>query len=230
MRSGATSGVAVLSVAPNVLYRMGDAEGAQRAYRAALAWARGLNRPFDLAHTLCFASSYQIEREDYAQALKDAREAVAICEAHGFGVWLQSARAYCAMAMGGLGEYEAARELMLSTMAAWRKAGCGTLLGLFTQHLALIECALGRFEEALMLAGEAITLDREFHDYVNLPRAYEARAHILCAKPQPDRRAAESDIERGLEIARAQGARTAADRLEARLDALRAICQNAVAD
>ncbi len=228
--SEADAKTSALSVAPNVLYRMGDIEGAQRAYRAALAWARGLNRPFDLAHTLCFVSSYQIEREDYPQALKDAREAVAICAAHGFGVWLQSARAYCAMAMAGLGEYEAARELLLSTMAAWRKAGCNTLLGLFTQHLALMECALGRFETALALAGDAIALDSEFHDYVNLPRAYEARAHILCVLPQPDRRAAEADLERGLEIARAQGARTAAERLEARLDALRAICQNAVAD
>ncbi len=228
--SEADAKTSALSVAPNVLYRMGDIEGAQRAYRAALAWARGLNRPFDLAHTLCFVSSYQIEREDYPQALKDAREAVAICEAHGFGVWLQSARAYCAMAMAGLGEYEPARELLLSTMAAWRKAGCNTLLGLFTQHLALMECALGRFETALALAGDAIALDSEFHDYVNLPRAYEARAHILCVLPQPDRRAAEADLERGLEIARAQGARTAAERLEARLDALRAICQNAVAD
>jgi len=220
--SEADAKTSALSVAPNVHFRMGDEEGAQRAYRAAIAWARGLNRPFDLAHTLCFVSSYQIEREDYAQALKDAREAVAICEAHGFGVWLQSARAYCAMAMGGLGEYEAARDLMLSTMAAWRKAGCNTLLGLFSQHLALIECGLGHFEEALTLAGEAITLDGEFHDYVNLPRAYEARAHILCAQPRPDRRAAEADLERGLEIARAQGARAAADRLAARLGALRA--------
>jgi class 3 adenylate cyclase/tetratricopeptide (TPR) repeat protein len=219
--SEADAKTSALSVAPNVLFRMGDAEGAQRAYRAALAWARGLKRPFDLAHTLCFASSYQIEREDYAQALKDAREAVAICETHGFGVWLQSARAYCAMAMGGLGDYEAARELMVATMAAWRKAGCCTLLGLFTQHLALIECGLGRFDEALALAGEAIALDREFHDHVNLPSAYEARARILCAMPKPDRRAAEADILRGLELARAQGARAAVDRLVARLDALR---------
>ncbi len=228
--SEADAKTSALSVAPNVLYRMGDLEGAQRAYRAALAWARGLKRPFDLAHTLCFVSSYQIEREDYAQALKDAREAVAICEAHGFGVWLQSARAYCAMAMAGLGDYKAARELMLPTMAAWRKAGSNTLMGLFTQHLALIECALGRFDDALALASEAITLDSEFHDYVNLPRAYEARAHILCALPQPDPRAAEADLTRGLEIARAQGARVAAERLAARIEALRAACQGAAAD
>jgi class 3 adenylate cyclase/tetratricopeptide (TPR) repeat protein len=227
--SEANAKTSVLSVAPNVLYRMGDAEGAKRAYRAALAWARRLNRPFDLAHTLCFASSYQIEREDYEQALKDAREAAAICEAHGFTVWLQSARAYCAMAMGGLGEYEAARELMLSTIAAWRKAGCNTLRGLFTQHLALIECGLGRFDEALALASEAIALDREFQDHVNLPRAYEARARILCAMPQPDYRGAEADIRRGLDVAKAQGARAAADRLVARLDALRS-SQRAAAD
>ncbi len=211
-----------LSVAPNALYRMGDAEGAKRAYRAALAWARGLNRPFDLAHTLCFTSSYLVERGDFAQALKESREAIAICEAYGFGLWLQSARAYSAMAMGGLNDLDAARDLMISTMAAWRKAGCNTLLGLFTQHLALIEMRRGRFAEALSLADEAITLDREFHDFVNLPGAYEARAQILAEQPQPDYLAAEADLLRGVEQAQAQGARATVERISNRLALLRA--------
>ena len=220
--SEANAKTSVLSVAPNVLYRIGDAEGARRAHRAAVDWARGLGRPFDLAHTLCFTSAYHVERGDYAQALKESREAIAICEAHGFGVWLQSARAYSAMAMGGLGQLDDARELLLATMAAWRKAGCNSLLGLFTQHLARIELKRGRFNEALALASEAIALDQEFHDFVNLPAAYEARARVLIEMPKPDYAAAEADLARGLELARAQGAQSVAEKLTARLGALRA--------
>jgi len=126
------------------------------------------------------------------------------------------------MALGQIGDVEAARELMNSAMAAWRKAGCNTLLGLFTQHLALIELKRGRYHEALLLAHEAIALDRQYHDFVNLPGAYEARARVRTESPKPDYAGAEADLISGIELARAQGARTAAERLAARLDALRA--------
>ena len=128
------------------------------------------------------------------------------------------------MAMAGLGDVEAARELLISTMAEWRKAGCNTLRGLFTQALATIEMRRGRYEEALSLASEAIALNREFHDFMYIPGAYEARASILCGRPKPDYAAAEADLQRGLEIARAQGAKTDADRLAGQLAMLRAKC------
>jgi class 3 adenylate cyclase/tetratricopeptide (TPR) repeat protein len=204
--SEANAKTSALSVAPNVYQILGDPEGARQAYRDALAWARGLGRPFDIAHTLCFTSSYLVESGQYAQALKESREAIEICEAHGFGVWLLSARAYHAMALGGLGELDAARDLMLETMAAWRRAGCSSLLGLFTRHLALIEMRRGRFAEALELADEAIALDRKHQDFVFLPGAYTARAIILSQRPNPDRESAEQDFLRGIELAQTQGA------------------------
>ena len=220
--SEANAKTSVLSVAPNVLYRVGDAEGAQRAWRAALDWARGLGRPFDLAHTLCFTCSYHIERGAYGQALKEAQEAIAICQEHGFGVWLLSARSYLAMAMGGLGQVEEARELLLATMEGWRRAGANSMVGLYTQHLAQIEFERGRFEEALALADEAIALDERFHDFVNLPGAYEARARILAGSPNPDLAAAEADLARGMELAQRQGARATEEKLSEALHALRA--------
>ena len=107
--SEANAKTSVLSVAPNVLIRIGDETGAQRAYQEAIAWARALERPFDLAHTLNFTVPYHLEREDYQQAYDEAREAVAICETHGFVVWLHSARAHCAIAMSMLGDVQAAQ-------------------------------------------------------------------------------------------------------------------------
>jgi tetratricopeptide (TPR) repeat protein len=220
--SEANAKTSALSVAPNVFQCMGDLEAARQAYAQALAWARGLGRPFDIAHTLCFTSSYLVESGQYAQALKESREAIEICEAHGFGVWLLSARAYHAMALGGLGELVAARELLLDTMAAWRRAGCGSLLGLFTRHLALIEMRRGRFAEALELADEAVALDRKHHDFVFLPGAYAARAMILSQRPNPDREAAEQDFKHGIEMAQAQGALGTAKAISTLLARMRA--------
>jgi class 3 adenylate cyclase/tetratricopeptide (TPR) repeat protein len=218
--SEADAKTSALSVAPNVYLRMGDLEAGHNAYLRALDWARGLGRPFDIAHTLCFTASYLVESGDYAQALKESREAIAICESYGFGVWLLSARAYHAMALAGLGEFDAAFELLSATMAEWRRIGCGSLLGLFTRHLALIEMGRGRFAEALALADEAIALDRKHQDHVFLPGAFEARAMILSARPEPDCQAAEQDLRRGIELAQAQGAKGTADALAARLGRL----------
>jgi len=220
--SEANAKTSALSVAPNVFLCMGDLEAARQAYVQALAWARELDRPFDIAHTLCFTASYLVESGDYAQALKESREAIAICEAHGFGVWLLSARAYHAMALGGLGELDAARQLLMDTMAAWRRAGCGSLLGLFNRHLALIEMRRGRFAEALELADEAIALDRKHHDFVFLPGAYAARGVILSQRPKPDCKAAELDFLRGIEIAKGQGAAGTASAIASLLAQLRA--------
>jgi tetratricopeptide (TPR) repeat protein len=208
---------------------MGDPQAAREAYAEALAWARGLGRPFDIAHTLCFTSSYLVESGAYAQALKESKEAIEICEAHGFGAWVLSARAYHAMALGGLGELDAARDLLIETMAAWRRAGCGSLLGLFTRHLALIEMRRGRFAEALELADEAIALDRKHHDFVFLPGAYAARAMILSQRPSPDRDGAEQDFARGIELAERQGAAGTAAAISSLLAWMRAR-QGAAAD
>jgi len=215
--SEADAKTSALSVAPNVYLRVGDLEAAERAYTQALDWARRLRRPFDIAHTLCFTASYLVERGDYAQALKESREAIEICEAHGFSTWLLSARAHHATALAGLGKLGAARDLLLPTMAAWKKAGCGTMLGLFTSHLALIEMESGRFAEALELADEGIALSRKHHDFVFVPFGYAVRGRILSERPIPDREAAEQDFLRGVEMASQQGAAGTAATISAML-------------
>jgi tetratricopeptide (TPR) repeat protein len=218
--SEANAKTSALSVAPAALHLMGDAAGADRAYHQALAWARSLDRPFDLAHTLCFTAAYQIARNEFRQALREAEEAAAICETHGFGVWLQSAHAYKAIAMARLGEVEAARTLMVATLAEWKNAGCNTLLGFFTSQLSLIEVELGHFDVALKLAKQAIELDDRFHDFVHLPGAHQTLARVLARRPRPDFRGAEAALRAALGIARSQGARAAEADILAELAAM----------
>ena len=81
---------------------------------------------------------------------------------------------------------------------------------------------LGHHTEALALADEAIELHELYRDYVYLPGSYEARARILLAQPDPDFERAEADLERGRQLARAQGARAVEHKLVAALKAHKA--------
>ena len=196
---------------------MGDLDGADRARLEALKWARRTTLPYDLAQTLNFGTVYLIRRGQFDMALRDAQQAVEICEAHGFVNIMQTARAYMAMALAELGDVEQAHEIIVPAVAGWRRMGCNSLLGIFTEYHARIEMKRGRFREALELADAAIELDLKHHDLLSLPAAYDARACIHCQKPTPDYKAAEADLNRGLEVARKNRAPFWVETLAARL-------------
>jgi tetratricopeptide (TPR) repeat protein len=218
--SEANAKTSALSVAPHALYQMGRRADSERAYREALTWARSLGRPFDLAHTLCFTSIYNLARDEHQLALIEAEEAASICESHGYGVWLRCARAFQAIAMANLGDWAAAKALLVATIADWKKLGCGTFLGFFATHLAQIEAELGRFDEALALAREGIALAQRHHDFAHLPDAHQTLARILLRQPRPDVDGAEAALREGLRIARSQGARMLEAEIAAALEAL----------
>ena len=228
--SEANAKTSALSVAPNALYQVGRRADSERAYREALAWARSLGRPFDLAHTLCFTSRYNVARDEHQLALIEAEEAVSICESHGYGVWLQCARAFQAIAMANLGEGAAAKTLLVATIADWKKLGCGTFLGFFTSHLARIEAGLGRLDEALALAREGIALTKRHQDYAHLPDAHQTLARIMMWLPRPDIDGAESALREGLGVARSQGARALEAKIGASLEALTGNCEAITAE
>jgi tetratricopeptide (TPR) repeat protein len=195
---------ALLGVLPIALGRMGDMAGAILAAQEAIAWARRLGRPFDLAFSLSFAAGLFLSLRDYRKTLETAREAADICQERGFAVWLQSAKAHVAMASAHLGD-ETARDALIAAMAAWRQMGCNSVRGFYIEHLALIEARRGRHAEALNLADEAIATDERFQDYGFLPGAFASRAQVRLMAPRPDYGLAEADMRRAIELARAQG-------------------------
>jgi class 3 adenylate cyclase/tetratricopeptide (TPR) repeat protein len=205
--SEANAKTSALIVAPIARFVRGDYAGAEKSAQAALDWARSLDRPFDMAITCTFLANYWIWRKDYAQAKHMAEQAVQLSETYGFGVWLLSARAHLAIAMGHLGQIRQARELMLATLAAWKKAGCAVIVGFFTSHLALFEAQMGQPDEALRLADTSIDLIVQHHDFVYLSVAHLIRARILAKAAPSDTARVRAELRKALSIARSQGAR-----------------------
>jgi class 3 adenylate cyclase/tetratricopeptide (TPR) repeat protein len=213
--------VACGSLAALAMHAQGDASGAERASRDAVAFARSLNRPFDLAYALCFAALFEGTRGNFADAKRFAEQAIDPCQRHGFGVWLHCARLNLGNAIGCLENPAVAIEMLGPTLAAWSRAGCRFMTSIYIGNLAKHLAAVGRFEEALSTIDAAIVQAQECGDLSFLSPLHRMRAEILAGAARPDLAAVETALRQALSIARAQGAQTFAIEAQARLRYLR---------
>ncbi|WP_158258694.1 AAA family ATPase [Rhodopila globiformis] len=204
--SEANAKTSALIVAPITRFLRGDDLGAETSAQALSAWVQSLNRPFDQAIASTFLASYAISRKDYGRAKHEAERAIQVSESCGFGTWLLSARAHLAIALGHLGQVRQARDLLLAALADWKKAGCSTLSGFFTSHLALFYAETDRHDEALRMADASIDLIIRYHDFAYLAGAHLVRARVLARARAPDRARVASELRMALSIARSQGA------------------------
>jgi tetratricopeptide (TPR) repeat protein len=199
------------------LHFQGDSPGAQRASRQAVGWARTLDRPFDLAYALCWASVTSRLRGDYLEAKHFAEEAVKVSETHGFRVWLLAGRWHLACAIGHLGQIEEAIALMEPAVASWSEAGVRYLATLFISPLAVFQAAAGRLEQARTSIDSAIKEALSCGDLSYLSGLHRIRADIMAKAPAPDLALVEADLRQAISIAKSQGAATLEAEATARL-------------
>jgi class 3 adenylate cyclase/tetratricopeptide (TPR) repeat protein len=200
--------LACASLAPLAMYVEGDLGGAESASREALAFARALDRPFDLAYALCFAALFENTRGNFARAKEFAEEAIVPCQTHGFGVWLHCARLNLGSALGYLGEPGAGVEILEATLAAWRRVGCRFMTSIYIGNFAMHLAALGRRQEAQATIAGAIAQAVECGDLAFLSPLHRMRGEILASGPHPNRTAVEAALGVAATVARTQGAVT----------------------
>lgn len=204
------------------LHFQGDAAGAERASGQALAWARALDRPFDLAYALCWASAAARLRGNYLDAKRLAEEAVEVSQTHGFGVWLLAGRWHLACAIGHLGQIEEAIALMEPAVAGWSQAGVRYLATLWISPLAEFQAAAGRLEQARTSIDAAITEALSCGDLSYLSGLHRIRADIMAHAPAADFALVAAELRQAISIAKSQGAATLEAEAAARLhDVLR---------
>jgi class 3 adenylate cyclase/tetratricopeptide (TPR) repeat protein len=184
----------------------GDPSGGDQASRDALAWARSLRRPFDLAFALSFASIHAAMRGNYLETKLLAEEMIVPSERFGFPIWLLSARLMLAAALGNLGHYDDAIALLKPTLAAWNRVGVKSWTCLHMGNLAQFLCAAGSPDDALATLDAAIRHAHVYHDLFYLSRLHRIRADILGKSPAPDLVLITAELRRAISIARSQGA------------------------
>jgi tetratricopeptide (TPR) repeat protein len=197
------SSLALMSIVRRL---QGDHAGAESATREAVAWAASLDRPYEKALALTYASSSACAAGDFAEGERRARESIAISEAHGFIDEGLNARLNLAMAIGWQGRPAEAVAMIEPALEAQRANGHRLMVAFFIGQLATFHAALGRLERALSTIDAAIGQAVSCDDLYYLSGLHRTRAEILLKFPDADVDLVAADLRRAVAIAQSQGA------------------------
>jgi tetratricopeptide (TPR) repeat protein len=197
--------VACLSLLAPVCWSMGDLAGGSRCAEEAIAAAKRLDRPFDLAYAHCFAASFDTQRRQPLAASQHAQMTVAISRDHGYDIWLGAGSMQLAVAMGSLGQADEAIGMLNALLAAWHAAGAELDRSFFLTGLAESYRATGAISDALRTTQEGIDHAERHCERFHLAPLYLLQGELLRTRGDVD--AAEAALLQSLQIARDQGSK-----------------------
>jgi tetratricopeptide (TPR) repeat protein len=190
------------------LQLLGQPERALAAVEEALSLAAELGHAHSRVFAECYAMMVMQQRGDFARIRELAPKTLAACAEHRFMLWVGWAtveRGYAAARLGG--GKEAIADIRAG-IEAWTKTGA---ISGQTYLLPLLADALlraGRVPEAAEVIEASRALIERTDERMNDANVALLQAEIALAREPPDRAAAEQWSRYGLEVARAQGARS----------------------
>ncbi len=199
--------VACLSLLASVCWFMGDLAVGSRCSEEAVAAARRLNRPFDIAYAHCFAAGFDVMRHRPLAASRHAEVAVEVSRENGYGVWLNSSSMYLAMAMSAMGRAEEAIARLTVSLEAWRAGGTELNRSYYLAGLANAYRAVGRLDDALHVIGEGIEHAERHQNRLHLAPLYLAQGETLAQRKGAALDAAETALLHAIGSARETGSK-----------------------
>jgi predicted ATPase len=202
------SGVACLGLLASVQWMLGYPDQALRRAYDALALARALDQPFNLAYAHNYVTGIHSLRGEYDKAIEHAEAAFAISSAHGFDVWRVSATLHLAALRALFGDLEAGVAQLTDGLAAWRACGTELLRPLFLIQLAEICRLAGKLDQAVAAVEEGLAHADKSGEHQFDALLYRVRGGLALARGGDDGGAAESDFRRAIAIAQQQEAKS----------------------
>jgi predicted ATPase/class 3 adenylate cyclase len=199
--------VASWSLMSGALLRLGFADQARQRSRAALAEARGLQQPFDIAGALHHACFLHRMCRDHAAVEGLAASLVELAYEQNFPNYLATGTIFHGWAIAEAGHSETGIAEMERGIDAYRAPGAEINVPCWLGMLAEGYCRAGAPVRAAPLVADALarverTGERGYEsDLLRLAGAVE------LALPAPDRPRAEDSFRRALQVAREQEAR-----------------------
>jgi class 3 adenylate cyclase/tetratricopeptide (TPR) repeat protein len=191
-----------------ILHLQGDIAAAAARHEQSVAWARKLNRPFDLSYALLFASYYRTLSKNYLQAKALAEEAMNVSQTHGFGLFYITDQLALGIAIAHLGQIEEAIRILESAFAGLAAIGSKYLVCFCLGELASCYAVADRLELARTTIDAAIHQAMTVGDRAYLSFLHRIRADIMAKAPKPDWDQVERELRQAILVARAQGAVT----------------------
>jgi predicted ATPase len=207
-RMGQDPGVACRLYAAAILWLLGYPAQAPARLHEALTLAHELSHPFTLAFARAWAAGVYQFRRDVPAVYEHAEAAVALSTEQGFPLWVAwgaNLRGW-ALAMRGQGEEGIAQ--VREGIAAWRAAGAAVTAPYLCTLLAEVCDHLGHTEDALQALAEAHTLVEQQEERWWEAEIHRLRGVLLLLQTGTPQAEAEAWLQRALDVARRQEAKS----------------------
>jgi predicted ATPase len=207
-RMGIDPGVGCRAYAAWTLWLLGYPEQAMARLHNALALAHELSHPYSLAYTRFWAAEvYQLYRNVPA-VYEHAEAAVALSTEQGFPLWAAVGTSIRGWALAQQGQGETGMAQVRQGVAAWRATSATMFVPYLCTLLADVSAHLGYLEDGLQALAEAHTLVEQHEERFWEAEIYRLRGVLLLRQPGTPQAEAGAWLQRALDVARRQQAKS----------------------
>ena len=205
---GADAGVACRICAALTLWVLGYPAQALARRHDALTLAHALGPPYSLAFARCWAAYVSQFCRDVPAVHMQAEAAVALATEKGFPFWGAAGTILRGWALVIQGQGEAGMAEVRQGIAAYRATGAALLVPYYCTVLTDVAAHLGHTEEGLQALAEAHTLVEQQEERWWEAEIHRLRGVLLLRQPGTPQAEAETWLQRALDVARRQEAKS----------------------
>jgi predicted ATPase len=207
-RMGQDPGVGCRAYAARVLWHLGYPEQALARIHEALALAHELSHPFSVAFARAMAAWVSQLCRNVPAVREHAEAAVTLSTAQGFPFWAAQGTTLYGWALAMSGQGEEGLALLHQGIAFWRTTRSALFVPYFSTMLAEVAAHLGHPEDGLQALAEAHALVEQHEERWWEAEIHRLRGVLLLRQPGTPQAEAETWLQRALDVARGQEAKS----------------------
>ncbi len=207
-RIGGDPGVTSRSFAAWTLWLLGYPAQALARLHAALALAHELSHPYSLAFARSMAAFVSQWRRDVSAVHEQAEAAVALSTEQGFTQWVALGTSLRGWALAMQGQGEAGMAQVHQGITTYRATGAALWVPYLCTLMADVAAHLGRPADGLQALAEAHTLVEQQEERWWEAEVSRLRGVLLLRQPGTPQAEAETWLQRALDVARRQEAKS----------------------
>jgi predicted ATPase len=207
-RIGQDPGVSCRTYAAMTLWLLGYPMQALVHVHEALALAHKLSHPYSLAFAHFWVAWVSQVRRDVLAVRKHAETAVALSSEQGFPLWAATGTTLRGWAMAMQGQGEAGLAQVHQGIASWRATGAALFVSCFCTMLAEVYDHLGHPKDGLQALAEAHALVEQHEERWWEAEICRLQGVLLLRQPETPQAEAEAWLQRALDVARHQEAKS----------------------
>jgi len=190
------------------LWALGHRREAAETSAKSVTYARDIDHPFSLGYALFCAALFHAVARDPEAVGHCAAEGRALCRTHSFPVFLAYARFFEGYAQAASGAPEAGIDEMVKGLEETKKLGMVVWRPVALAVLAEVYAEVGEHRKALDAVERGLRRAASREEHFALADLYRLKGILLSRKPRGNTADAESWLQRALDTARVQGARS----------------------